>query len=144
MESLPWTSCGNQWNSNSSCVPLESVNGSKTNLASPAEEYFIREVLETHKSGGLADLGQIKPSLAFSTLAVFVLVYFALWKGVKSTGKVVWVTAIAPYIILFCLLIRGVTLDGADLGIKYYLTPQWEKLFTMKVIKLIWNDTQRQ
>ena len=137
MESLPWTSCGNHWNSNSSCVPLEAVNGNKTNLSSPAEEYFIREVLETHKSGGLADLGQIKPSLAFSTLAVFVLVYFALWKGVKSTGKVVWVTAIAPYIILFCLLIRGVTLDGADLGIKYYLTPQWEKLFTMKVIKLI-------
>ena len=33
-------------------------------------------------------LGSIKPSLALSTLAVFVLVYFALWKGVKSTGKV--------------------------------------------------------
>ena len=104
----------------------------------------MREVLETHKGEGIAQLGQIKPSLAFSTLAVFVLVYFALWKGVKSTGKVVWVTAIAPYIILFCLLIRGVTLDGADLGIKYYLTPQWEKLFTMKVINLICNDTQYQ
>ena len=52
-------------------------------------------------------------------------------------GKVVWVTAIAPYIILACLLIRGVTLDGAEIGIMYYLTPQWEKLFTMKVIKLI-------
>ena len=137
VESLPWTSCGNEWNSNSSCVPLESVSGSKVNISSPAEEYFMRGVLETHKSHGISHLGQIKPSLAISTLAVFVLVYFALWKGVKSTGKVVWVTAIAPYIILFCLLIRGVTLDGADLGIMYYLTPQWEKLFTMKVIKLI-------
>ena len=144
VDSLPWTSCANDWNSNSSCVPLESVSGTKSNISSPAEEYFMREVLETHNSRGIAQLGPIKPSLAFSTLAVFVLVYFALWKGVKSTGKVVWVTAIAPYIILFCLLIRGVTLDGADLGIKYYLTPQWEKLFTMKVINLIWNDTQHQ
>lgn len=66
-------------------------------------------------------------------MAVFILVYFALWKGVKSTGKVVWVTAIAPYIVLFFLLIRGVTLDGASTGIEYYLTPQWEKLFERKV-----------
>ena len=73
-------------------------------------------MLELQNSQGLTRLGEIKPSLAVSTLAVFVLVYFALWKGVKSTGKVVWVTAIAPYIILFCLLIRGVTLDGADIG----------------------------
>ena len=51
----------------------------------------------------------------------------------KSTGKVVWVTAIAPYIVLFCLLVRGVTLPGADIGIRYYLTPQWDKLFTMQV-----------
>ena len=36
----------------------------------------------------LNSLGPIKPSLAICTLAVFVLVYFALWKGVKSTGKV--------------------------------------------------------
>ena len=36
----------------------------------------------------LSRLGGIKPSLAISTMAVFVLVYFALWKGVKSTGKV--------------------------------------------------------
>ena len=65
---------------------------------------------------GISDLGNIKPSLVVSTLAVFVLVYFVLWKGVKSTGKVVWVTTLAPYIILFCLLIRGLTLDGAALG----------------------------
>ncbi len=26
---------------------------------------------------------------------------------------------------------------GIFSGIKYYLTPQWEKLFTMKVIKMI-------
>ena len=48
----------------------------------------MRGVLEMHKSQGITELGAIKPSLALSTLAVFVLVYFALWKGVKSTGKV--------------------------------------------------------
>ena len=119
VDSLPWTSCGNEWNDNSSCVVLSQVQGrnrSHFSISSPAEQYYMRGVLEMHRSEGIAGLGSIKPSLALSTLAVFVLVYFALWKGVKSTGKVVWVTAIAPYIVLLCLLIRGVTLDGADKG----------------------------
>ena len=98
-------------------MKLSDMQGrNKSNISSPAEEFFKRGVLEMQHSQGIASLGSIKPSLALSTLAVFVLVYFALWKGVKSTGKVVWVTAIAPYIVLFCLLIRGVTLDGADIG----------------------------
>ena len=61
----------------------------KTHLSSPAEEYYMRGVLEMQNSQGITELGAIKPSLALSTLAVFVLVYFALWKGVKSTGKVI-------------------------------------------------------
>ena len=109
-------------------------NKSEDFFASPAEEYFTREVLEIHKSEGITRLGSVKPTLALSCLTVFILVYFALWKGVKSTGKVVWVTAIAPYIVLFCLLIRGITLDGASDGIRFYLTPKWEKLFTMQVL----------
>lgn len=78
-------------------------------------------------------MGPIKPSLAICLFSVFVLVYFSLWKGVRSAGKVVWVTALAPYVVLFFLLIRGVTLPGASEGIRYYLTPQWHKLKSSKV-----------
>lgn len=38
-----------------------------------------------------------------------------------------------PYVVLFVLFIRGVTLEGAGSGIKYYLTPDWEKLLDVKV-----------
>lgn len=92
-----------------------------------------RSVLEQHKSNGLDYLGPIKPSLAICVFSVFVLVYFSLWKGVRSAGKVVWVTALAPYVVLIFLLIRGVTLPGAAEGIRYYLTPQWHKLKNSKV-----------
>lgn len=85
-------------------------------------------------------MGPIKPSLALCVFGVFVLVYFSLWKGVKSTGKAVWITALAPYFVLIVLLIRGVTLDGADEGIRYYLTPEWEKLKNTKV----WIDAASQ
>lgn len=131
---LPWASCGNKWNNNLTCVDVDRTKGrNESYITSPAEEYFQYGVLETQKSNGIADMGSVKPELALCVLAVFVLVYFSLWKGVKSTGKAVWITAIAPYIVLFCLLIRGVTLDGAADGIRYYLTPQWHKLAERKV-----------
>lgn len=45
----------------------------------------------------------------------------------------VWVTALAPYVVLLILLARGVTLPGATEGIRYYLTPEWHKLKNSKV-----------
>ena len=47
--------------------------------------------------------------------------------------KVVYFTAIFPYFVLFALLIRGVTLDGAYDGIMFYLKPDFSKLVTPQV-----------
>uniref|UniRef100_A0A336LLZ3 Transporter n=1 Tax=Culicoides sonorensis TaxID=179676 RepID=A0A336LLZ3_CULSO len=138
---LPWTKCGNDWNTDA-CSPVYTVNNNTniTNTSSPAKEFFERKVLEQYKSDGLDYMGPIKPELALCVFGVFVLVYFSLWKGVKSSGKAVWVTAIMPYIVLFILLGRGVTLPGSGDGIMYYLTPQWHKLKNTRV----WIDAASQ
>uniref|UniRef100_A0A915HXV3 Sodium-dependent serotonin transporter n=1 Tax=Romanomermis culicivorax TaxID=13658 RepID=A0A915HXV3_ROMCU len=99
-----------------------------------------REVLEIHKSSGLDDLGNIKWTLALCLVGVYTVVYFALWKGPKSSGKAVWITATMPYIILLILLVHGLMLPGADIGIKYYLTPNWSKLTDTTV----WIDAATQ
>ncbi len=44
------------------------------------------------------------------------------------TGKVVWVTATMPYVLLTILLVRGVLLPGAAEGIKFYLVPKLSRL----------------
>jgi hypothetical protein len=49
---------------------------------------FRRSVLEQYKADGLDRVGPVKWSLALCVMAVFLLVYFSLWKGVRSTGKV--------------------------------------------------------
>ena len=53
-----------------------------------------------------------------------------------SQIQVVYVTATAPYIFLTILLIRGLTLDGAMDGVKFYITPDWNRLTEFKVMYL--------
>jgi len=67
--------------------------------------------------------------LTLCLLLSWLIVFFSLVKGVKSSGKVAYFTAIFPYVVLIILLIRGVTLDGAWEGIKFFITPEWKKIY---------------
>uniref|UniRef100_A0AC34PVQ2 Sodium-dependent serotonin transporter n=1 Tax=Panagrolaimus sp. JU765 TaxID=591449 RepID=A0AC34PVQ2_9BILA len=135
MLEVPWKTCNNDWNTNACRDHLADISYSTngTTYRTPAEEYYNNRLLEINKSTGFDDLKGIKPSLAFCLFLVFLTVYFALWKGPRSSGKVVWVTATAPYFILTILLIRGITLPGASKGIYYYLVPDFDKLYDPNV-----------
>lgn len=56
-----------------------------------------------------------------ATLAVWVIVYFIMWKGVNSSSYVVWVTVPLPVFFIVIMIINGLTLDGASRGIDMYL-----------------------
>lgn len=47
-----------------------------------------RHVLQIHRSKGLQALGGISWQLALCILLIFTVIYFSIWKGVKSSGKV--------------------------------------------------------
>uniref|UniRef100_A0A674PLJ7 Transporter n=1 Tax=Takifugu rubripes TaxID=31033 RepID=A0A674PLJ7_TAKRU len=138
---LPWTNCDNVWNTPDCTNYFGMDNITWTNSSrSPAEEFYTRNVLELHKSSGLKNLGGVRWQLMLCLFLIFTIVYFSLWKGVKTSGKVVWVTATLPYIVLFILLIRGATLPGAWKGVVFYLKPQWDKLLETSV----WVDAAAQ
>ena len=42
--------------------------------------------------------------------------------------QVVYFSSIFPYVLLTCMLVRGVTLPGALDGIKFYVKPDFAKL----------------
>lgn len=52
--------------------------------------------------------------------------------------KVVYFTATFPYVMIFALLIRGVTLPGAIDGIRFYLSPDPTRLADPQVRVQCW------
>ncbi|XP_077084964.1 sodium-dependent noradrenaline transporter [Siphateles boraxobius] len=144
---LPWLSCNNSWNS-PNCTNPNLINGTflgnGTSYAkyknTPAAEFYERGVLHIHESKGINDLGLPRWELCLCLIVVVFILYFSLWKGVKSSGKVVYITATMPYIVLLVLLIRGITLPGAMNGIRAYLHIDLKKLNNPQV----WIDAATQ
>lgn len=144
---LPWEHCSEPWMtkmcksdrgniSQPNCTLLSLPSDCK--WVSPEEDYFNNHVLKI--SPGIDDAGEVRFELAMCLLLGWIIVYFCVWKGIKSAGKVVYFTATFPYLVLFILLIRGATLEGAGEGVLFYLKPKFEKLKNPKV----WVDAAGQ
>ncbi|MCK4980656.1 MAG: sodium-dependent transporter [Candidatus Delongbacteria bacterium] len=94
--------------------------------AADSGDYFFNNILKI--SSGVGDIGGVNWVLFIALFFVWVMIYFTIWKGVKSVGKVVAITMPLPIILLVILFIRGITLDGAGYGISAYLTPDFNIL----------------
>ncbi|KAF7261611.1 hypothetical protein EG68_01045 [Paragonimus skrjabini miyazakii] len=126
---LPWSHCNNTWNT-PNCFIYEQLRhvpsswfNSTTNgtflmngtiYRSAAEEFWLFNVLKI--SEGIEQMGGIN------------------WKMAS------YVTAIMPCLFLTIILIRGVTLPGAWMGIKFFLVPAWSKLASLQ----IWSQAALQ
>uniref|UniRef100_A0A8C9VN08 Solute carrier family 6 member 13 n=1 Tax=Scleropages formosus TaxID=113540 RepID=A0A8C9VN08_SCLFO len=142
---------GNVWrfpylcykNGGGNCMEIQRRNSSANyttvqNATSPIIEFWERRVLRI--SSGIDVTGTLHWDLALCLLIAWAICYFCIWKGVKSTGKVVYFTATFPYLMLLILLVRGITLPGASRGIKFYLYPDIGRLADPQV----WMDAGTQ
>ncbi|CAG0895521.1 unnamed protein product [Darwinula stevensoni] len=141
---VPWKHCGNWWNTEL-CKEIGLDSGSHNSLISPSNmtktpthEFFHNYILEI--SEGIEDPGPLVWKLVLCVLLSWFIVFLCISRGVQSVGKVVYFTATFPFLMLFALLIRGVTLPGAVDGILFYITPKWEKLLDFSV----WSDAAVQ
>lgn len=129
---LPWAVCRDEWEN---CVPSgESVNASQLegNAVSSAELYFTHSVLR--QSDGIHNgIGLPLWDLTICLLVSWIIIFLIVARGVKSSGKAAYFLAIFPYVVLFILLIRAVTLPGAGKGIMFFITPEWEKILRLEV-----------
>ncbi|XP_026758110.1 sodium- and chloride-dependent GABA transporter ine-like [Galleria mellonella] len=122
---MPWASCSNRWNTPQCWVPhhnLTKPNGSQT----PTEQFFEKKVLSM--SDGIEYPGSMRWELAACLVCAWVLVYFALWKSIKSSAKVRYITTTLPFLLIIVFLGRSLTLEGADMGLRFFFKPEWELL----------------
>jgi len=104
----------------------------------PTEEFFTNYMLAL--SPGFHDMGMVRWQLVLSLFIAWVVVCSCLIKGVQSSGKVVYFTALFPYVVLVIFLIRGLTLPGSEDGVRFFITPVWSKLKEASV----WGDAATQ
>jgi len=115
------------------------------------ELFYEKEVLGlpdrpefTHHTNGtidnIGDLNGLQWHLVITLFLSWVIIAVSIIKGVKSTGKTMYFTATFPYLVLTVLLIKGLTLEGAFKGIKFFLQPKTDKLTDPTV----WKDAATQ
>jgi SNF family Na+-dependent transporter len=100
----------------------------------PSQDYWNKVVLK--KSASIDETGDLVWQLVVSLIVAWVVTFLCLFRGVKMSGKIVYFTALFPYLVLFILGIRGWLLPGAGKGLEFYLVPKWEKLGESEV----WRD----
>lgn len=150
---LPWSTCDNQWNTDvcqsrpssyanpnlfhpdsnwsflynvTSLDYFDEFSPEVDNEQRTSEtEFWMYRVLRVSDD---MTLGPVNWDLAACLLLAWIVCYLCIFRGIKSAGKVVYVTATVPYLLLFILFIRGVTLPGAGDGMKHFLYPELFRL----------------
>ncbi|CAD5113084.1 DgyrCDS2274 [Dimorphilus gyrociliatus] len=108
---------------------LKTNHENHTKMELPTEQYLYNYMLKRNdfENGKLVteynmdNFGSVQWDLTLAYIAAWIIVFLSLCKGVKSSGKVVYFTALFPYVVLIILFVRGIILDGSKDGIDFYL-----------------------
>ncbi|CAL8294613.1 unnamed protein product [Merluccius merluccius] len=115
---LPWSQC-----------PLnENLTDyvSECKRSSPTDYYWYRETLNI--STTIDDVGPLQWGILICLVAAWVILYVCCIRGIETSGKAVYITSTLPYVVLIIFLIRGLTLKGSLVGIKFLFTPDLDEL----------------
>ncbi|XP_046364569.2 sodium- and chloride-dependent glycine transporter 2-like [Haliotis rufescens] len=115
---LPWSNCNNAWN-----TPTCSNNTYKH--IGPSTEYLYNRVLQVSESSGLEDMGGLRWELVGCCAGVSVLVFAALFWGVKVLGKVFCMTMLLMCAMTLVLFIRAMPLPGSQNGLAFLFAPNF-------------------
>nr|XP_057904030.1 sodium-dependent neutral amino acid transporter B(0)AT1-like isoform X2 [Doryrhamphus excisus] len=115
---LPWTQCPLNDN-RTGYVP-------ECQQSSTVDYFFYRVTLNSSTS--ISDSGGLHWPIVVCLLAAWTVLCICCIRGIGTSGKAVYITAILPYVVLAIFLIRGLTLKGAFSGIKFLFTPEVDEL----------------
>ncbi|XP_060063138.1 sodium-dependent proline transporter-like [Ylistrum balloti] len=144
----PWSTCDNTWNTNQ-CIEVRAGGPAGTNSTgnlsiqtnvsvthegfypTAATEFWRYKILNT--SSGIEEWGTPQWHLIVALFFSYASTFLCIIRGVKSVGKVVYVTALGPFVLLIVILIRSLCLEGSMDGVILYLTPDFSKLLSYQI-----------
>jgi len=89
-----------------------------------ASHYWYFDVLKI--SDDISNPEQFNWQMCLCLLGAWVTCFLCMVKGIKTSGKVVYVTAVFPFVALFGLFVMSMTLEGAMEGVKYFFNPAYK------------------
>ncbi|XP_046738199.1 sodium- and chloride-dependent GABA transporter ine-like isoform X2 [Diprion similis] len=130
----PWSDCNTTWHTSACWTPamLNTNNLTRPNTSkTPSEDFFENKVLQI--SRGIEEPGALRWELVACLVTAWVMVYFSIWKSIRSSAQVRYLTATLPFLLIIVFLTRSLTLEGADKGLQYFFRPRWALLADAKV-----------
>uniref|UniRef100_A0A7E4V1Q8 Transporter n=1 Tax=Panagrellus redivivus TaxID=6233 RepID=A0A7E4V1Q8_PANRE len=133
---LPWIECHDDWVARFNCCGLYSDVSCYDNPYSmtSTEAFFYYQVLNRTLLAN-PDMGHVQSHLVIALAVAWIIVFLGVFKGIGSIGWAVTITATVPYFLLITLLLRGISLPGATEGIKFFLHPDMNKLWSISIWK---------
>ncbi|NXW03510.1 S6A18 protein, partial [Fregetta grallaria] len=125
-EPLPWSVCPlneNRTGLNKECYESTAVN-----------YFWYRKTLNI--TPDVTESGTLQWWLILCLATCWAIVYLCTIRGIETTGKAIYVTAIFPYLVLTIFLIHGLTLPGATEGLAYLFTPNVTEAFQPVMVTL--------
>ncbi|KAK2820215.1 hypothetical protein Q5P01_023174 [Channa striata] len=118
---LPWEQCPEHRN----------VTVKECEMSSPTSYFWYRKALNITDS--INETGSFNPYIVYCLLAAWTIVCLGMFKGIKTSGKVMYFSSLFPYVVLMCFLVRGLLLDGALEGLGYLFYPKLETFGDVQV-----------
>ncbi|CAJ0957116.1 unnamed protein product, partial [Mesorhabditis belari] len=120
-------------------IYVESTPEYLNRTMSAVEQFFENHVLE--RSSGINEIGSFNWKVAVSLFIAWAITALTILYGVQFLGKMAYVTSTVPYVIMVAFFIRAITLEGSEIGIRYYLTePQWEYVLKLDTWRAALNQ----
>ena len=120
--------------SNAYCGNLSLVNKTLEQVAcneTSATLFYYLSVAGV--SSNIEDASGFSWKLMLCILGSWLLVFLCTFKGIKSFGKIAYVTTLLPYVVLTILLVRGATFEGAGKGLEALFSPNLNLLLNFNV-----------
>ncbi|XP_060074367.1 sodium- and chloride-dependent glycine transporter 2-like [Ylistrum balloti] len=146
---LPWTNCDNDWNTpacykegshdiagnvslydnnrNLSMVnltySLTAIFKQNETIQHPVDsvnEFWLYRILKI--SDGIGFLGSISVLFVVYLFVIRLIAAITIVKSVESMGKVLYITALLPLVLVIVIWIRALTLPGAATGMLYFVS----------------------